>query len=250
MLSIENRLNFLAELDLAEPTRELLTTSKRVRAEVNEDDPSGNVAAGSLVSFVAGVSGQNRRDVLNSTLLAQLAASKKYNRYEQADDWYKFYLHVLENIGWSAQGWDFKKYNASGATVTLSKVVLEILAAIATQDELAVITKSIEALKSLDQGDGTLTLFNQQSQKDKRGSFQIGIASEYNEAVALRVGGFHFTSKEYKTNFLFWSFSSSDIELFTGTEELTLNSEVYAMIREKVLEKLGASADDFIDSLW
>jgi hypothetical protein len=56
---------------------------------------SGYVDAGSLISFVAGVSAENRADILNSTLLAQLAANKQYNREQQTQEWYGMYREVL-----------------------------------------------------------------------------------------------------------------------------------------------------------
>src|SRR5262245_44005572 len=53
------------------------------------------VAEGSTVSFVAGVSAQHQADILNSTLLAQLAANKKYDREVATREWYDFYKTVL-----------------------------------------------------------------------------------------------------------------------------------------------------------
>lgn len=39
-------------------------------------------------------------DVLHSTLLAQLSADAHYDRTEQTQEWYAFYLGVLNNVGW------------------------------------------------------------------------------------------------------------------------------------------------------
>ncbi|NJN74880.1 MAG: hypothetical protein HC799_19910 [Limnothrix sp. RL_2_0] len=99
----------------------------------DKDKETGYVNAGSLVSFVAGVSTEHQNDVLNSTLLAQLAANKKFDREKDTEQWYKFYREVLENVGWVIQEFDFQRYAPSGATFEMNKVVLDILAAIATQ---------------------------------------------------------------------------------------------------------------------
>ena len=56
------------------------------------------------MSFTENLSGQNKEDVLNSTLLAQLAANKKYDRKSQHDEWYMFYMKVLENVGLAMHG--------------------------------------------------------------------------------------------------------------------------------------------------
>src|SRR5947209_20542739 len=95
--------NFVSELELTSP-EEVRLPSLAVRptplAEVDPNKPSAHVVASSTASFVAGVSKQHREDVLNSTLLADLAASKKYDRENDTENWYQFYRTVLENVGW------------------------------------------------------------------------------------------------------------------------------------------------------
>jgi hypothetical protein len=61
------------------------------------------VDAASLVTFIDGVSGQQNEDVLNSTLLAQLAANRKHHRERDTPGWYDFYCTVLEQVGWVSQ---------------------------------------------------------------------------------------------------------------------------------------------------
>ena len=77
--------------------------------------------------------------------------------------WYQYYRTVLENIGWVVQEFDFDRFNASGSQFTVDKAVLDILAAVATGDELAVAQQTIQAMKSLDAGDGRLVLFESSS---------------------------------------------------------------------------------------
>ena len=45
------------------------------------------VDAGSLVSFTSNLKGQQKEDVLNSSLLAQLAANKRYDRFNDSENW-------------------------------------------------------------------------------------------------------------------------------------------------------------------
>ena len=49
---------------------------------------SANVDAASVVTFVDGLSGQQKEDVLNSTLLAQLTANRKHDRERDTGAWY------------------------------------------------------------------------------------------------------------------------------------------------------------------
>ena len=56
-----------------------------------------------MVTFVDGLSGQQKEDVLNSTLLAQLTANRKHDRERDTGAWYDAYRGVLEQVGWASQ---------------------------------------------------------------------------------------------------------------------------------------------------
>ncbi len=87
-------------------------------------NPQSFVNAGSLVSFVSGISSQNQMDVLNSTMLAQIAgADKKFDREQSAVDWLKFYRNILEQVGWVAQEWSWNAFHASGNETDVDKAV-------------------------------------------------------------------------------------------------------------------------------
>jgi hypothetical protein len=66
-------------------------------------DLQAAVNAGSLLSFVAGVSAEEKDDVLFSIQLAQRGASETFDRFTQTQAWYQKYVEVLENIGWAAE---------------------------------------------------------------------------------------------------------------------------------------------------
>jgi hypothetical protein len=64
---------------------------------------SAYVAAASVVSFVDGVTGQQKEDLLNSTLLAQLAANHRFDREKDTLNWYGAYRTVLWGVGWRSE---------------------------------------------------------------------------------------------------------------------------------------------------
>ena len=96
-----DRKSFVAALELPELGESVLAIQTTL-GELPKKKEQGFVDCGSLVSFTENLSEQNKEDVLNSTLLAQLAANKKYDRKTQHDEWYTFYMKVLENVGWVA----------------------------------------------------------------------------------------------------------------------------------------------------
>ena len=62
--------------------------------------PGAYVVAASVVTFTDGIYGQQREDLLNSCLLAQLSANKQHDRERATLDWYAHYRKVLLTVGW------------------------------------------------------------------------------------------------------------------------------------------------------
>lgn len=215
----------------------------------NEDKEAGYVNAGSLVSFVSGVSKKHQEDVLNSTLLAQLAANKKYDREKDTEKWYQFYREVLENVGWVIQKFDFQKYAPSGASFEMNKVVLEILAAIATQNQLAVVLATMQALKGLSDKDNRLVVFDRQSSSSSSGNFQVSTVQESGGVIAMKIGAFYFTVEKNVTRFLWFKFASSKSKVYKGSQGITLNEQIYSEVRKEIIEKLGSNATKYIGNL-
>src|SRR3712207_4682897 len=75
------------------PTRGPALTPEEIKIKEQTEQAFFNDK--SLVSFVSEVSGQNRKDVLNSTLLAQLAANKEVPDPDKILDWYQKFVDVL-----------------------------------------------------------------------------------------------------------------------------------------------------------
>lgn len=217
-------------------------------AKLAEDGkkPAAFVDGGSVVAFVADVSGQNREDVLNSTLLAQLAADKQFNREKQVMDWYGFYTQVLGKLGWTQQGFNWSKYQASEMSFTMDKVVLDIAKAALTGQELLVVAAALDAMSKLPEKDGKLSLFNHSASTDTEGNFQISVCTETNGAVAMKTMAFFYSSEQQSTDVLFFNFSSQSTDLSQSTNVQTLSSSVYGKVRNTVLEKLGKNAQDFV----
>lgn len=215
---------------------------KEADKKAGSEKPAGYVAGGSLVSFVAGVPEQNQRDVLNSTLLAQLAADKRFGREANPGDWYRFYVDVLGKSGWGVQGFDFQAYTSKKPSFTADEVVLEIAAATLTGNELAVITATLDALKKLPKEDGRLQLFDHSSRRERQGNFQIIVCNESDGDVAMKNMAFTFSSDENVTSVLFFTFASASTRFRQAAQAQRLNQRLYASVRQSVLEKLGGNA--------
>ena len=227
--------------DLSSP----LASSNLLMASREMDTPDytkqGVVCGGSTISFTDRLRGQQKRDVLNSTLFAQLASDYQYSREEPK--WYNYYVDILGTLGYTMQGFDFTRYNSSGQTFTMDPAVLEILAAIATEDEMAIVKETLDAFKALQNDKGQVVLFDHYSKHLTNGGYQVFPCTvDSNNDVVLRVGGFYFNSRQDGVKILFFSYGSSSTSMYRASVSSVLNLDVYDQVREAVIDKLGDNA--------
>lgn len=242
-------LKTVQNLELATPEQAHVGRDFPTRLAVTPEDiskPAAFVDKGSVVCFVAGVSQQNRSDVLNSTLLAQLAADKQYDRETDVMNWYKYYSRILSKIGWVLSGYNWEERKASTTSFTMDEAVLEIAAAALTGPEGAVVTAAMTAMKSLPKKDNRLTLFNHASSSDKAGNFQITACTETDGAVAMKTMAFYYDAQSSNTDVLFFSYSTASTTLTRSVQTQALDSDVYGTVRSAVLSKLGDNAKNFV----
>lgn len=207
------------------------------------------VDAGSLVSFVGGISGLHKSDVLNSTLLAQLAATKQYDRYTQTRQWYEFYTNVLANVGWVMPGFVYRRYEPSGSSLILSDAVIKILSAIATGDEMKVVMEALSGLRDNPNNEGPLVLFDHQSFPEQLGTFQVFPVSVDRGDVVMALAALEFQAEKHVTRFLWWSWTSMNVKLFESAQKGVLNEDIYSQVRQDVIDKLGDNAKKFIHDI-
>jgi hypothetical protein len=242
--TIESAIAFIESLEL--PDAGSWADLESGEVQLVEGAQAGYVDAGSLVSFGPGVSAQHKNDVLNSSLLAQLAANKKFDREKQTKEWYAFYRDILERVGWVLRGFEFSKYESNGADFTADKVILEILKALATGNDLAVVAATMEALNSLGNDSPTLKIFETSSHTASSGNFQVSIATESDSIVGMKIGAFYFQTTQQITRVLWFRFSSSSTNFYKGSQIGALDEEVYAQVRQSVVEKLGDAAKKLV----
>ena len=121
------------------------------------------------------------------------------------------------------------------------------IAAAATANQLTVLTKSIDALRGLADDDGTIDLFEFQSSNILGGNFQVGVAEKAaNGLISIALGAFYFKATERRKKFLFFKWSSKQVNLFTAAQKMVFNPDLYAIQRETVQERLAEDAKKVI----
>jgi len=193
--------------------------SARRRRQPAPTSPCWNATA----FVVAGVSAQHKSDVLNTTLLAQLGATKKYDREKQTKEWYDSYRTVLENVGWVVGAFDFKDFGIEGDKFTADEVVLKVLAAIATGNDLATIAETWEALKALNDDARQIVFFNRSSHGNDSGSLQISAVADSDDVAVMKLGAFTFSTRDTVTNLLWFQFATARTDFYQGSQTMDLN---------------------------
>lgn len=221
-------------------------------AAQNSDEDGAAVVRGSITSFVTGLTSQARDDVQNSTLLMQLAADKKYNPDTQREEWFKFYTDGLANLGWGRVSSAYQKYKPTNTNATMDQVVLEIISSVVSPESALykVTEKTFLALKNNPNNKDALKLFDVSSTRNDLGTFQIlPVMQDKDGNVVTVLTCINAHTEVQKGSFLFWHWSSTSAEMYRAAQQVVLNENVYATVRQSVLKKLGKNAEDFIDGL-
>ena len=233
-ITMSSRLAFVKSLKLVE--------------SLTLDSPAAKVVADSLASFTRELSSQQIHDVQNSTLLAQLAATKRFPDKRDVADWYNFYCNVLSNVGWDIQAFGFDEYKSHQASFKLSEVTLELLSAL-VGNEKQLLTVVKETLNSFAKSPEGLTLFADNSASEQHGRFQILPCTVMNGQVSLASIAAYFKASQVSDDYFFSNYNSQDITLHKATQVITLDEEVYGQVRQEIVEKLGKNTQKYLKDL-
>ena len=241
---------FVARLKLPRTTG---VTGPRVPqrpVQLTANTAQGLVDGGALVSFTNKLTEMHKSDVLNSTLLAQLAADNAHDRYKETDEWYKFYVTVLGKVGWVLQEVKFEQYTSSGETLKASTAILDIIKGLVSGEELSLVEKVLDSLQSSDNEPWWVVFDRKSSGPSQNGNFQVAPCNEDSSGqVLMSLGSFYFQASATHERWLWFDYSSSNIKFFKGTQVSTLNEDVYSQVRQQVIDKLGDNAKHFIGDL-
>jgi len=198
------------------------------------------------------VSMERREDIVNSSLLAQLAAKKQVSDPSRIYDWYNAYFDVLTNIGWSVQDRGFASYSEASdnfqAHEAIMKVAASLLGPAATT--LAVVQATLDALKSLSADSPWLAIFNRESQSAQTARFQVSLAEQgEDDQLLVSLMAFGIEAKATLTQVLFFKFKSSETSLKHYSGKVTINTHVLETVRDLIKTKIAGHAMDYIKTL-
>ncbi|MXP65872.1 hypothetical protein E0493_21200 [Roseomonas sp. M0104] len=208
-----------------------------LRDEALDEQLSGAVVAGSIVAFAPGVSEQHRQDVMQSLLLAQLAANAKAERQKDPVAWFQAYRGVLEQAAWVIEASSAAtRYLPQVSTFSVSTVVDDVLRPKLLAEELAFIATILNAFRSDTNGTAQL-VFECPSHSGGIGNFQVALAAEEGGTLSLRLAQISFNTPQHVIRLMLEQFAKA-AQFRTAFLALNLNEDVYARLRSSIASKL------------
>jgi hypothetical protein len=219
---------------------------------LDEPQPESGAVDGNIIAaFVDGVTGQQKIDVLNCCLLAQLAANFRFEREEQPVDWTRYYSRVLENIGWVVPQFQFRRLQSNQARFTMDAVIVRLLQGLISQNEMETVQAAIDAVKALEDGDRRLVIFERNSVDLREGNFQVdSVGVSPTGVLSMNLSAYSFRTSESVTKVLWFSFAGGpSTSLAVTRNTLVLNEQVHERLRDPIINKLGNRGLEYIGGL-
>lgn len=210
---------------------------------------TGFVDAGALFSFVPAVTDRSRSDVMDSVLLAQLAADKKLSRFTKPDDWYNFYVEILGDLTWQITAFRIEQLTPPGSTFTLEDIVLGGLQGIVTSEEIDIVRQTIRTFNELPEEDPRVSVYEEFSRSSSLSSFIVDLQAGVTNGSSILSTVVIVLETEQEINGLFKeTFLVPKLvgKVRTLSYRGALNEKAYASLRDAVIAKLGSKRSELI----
>jgi hypothetical protein len=253
-IDLDHARSFVMGLDLPAP-RFGATTTRSVPINFDTARDQALVVGSEVVSFVQGVTAEQRGDIVNSTLLAQLRAKKvvpEPRSLIEIREWYNQYFTVLGNIGFVTQQTNLQHYKETGDGFQAHEAVLDVAATLLTgaPTALAVLTSTVQALKKMDAGNPWVTIFNRESRSANTAHFQVStVDRDPTGDLFVALTAFALEAEQKITQVLFFKFRKNEVRIENNAGKATINAAVLAGLRAQIAQKLLAQSGDFVSGL-
>jgi hypothetical protein len=209
------------------------------------------VVGSEVVSFVKGVSAERREDIVNSALFAQLVANKKVPDRNDVFGWYDAYFQALAQLGWVIQNKTFNGYQEEADGLEAHEAILQVAGVLlgAAPTALAIVTTTIEAMKSMDADNPWITIFDRESRSAKAARFQIALAEESPDGqFMVNLMAFGLEAESSITQILFFKIRKNKVDLRHSSGQVTVNEAVLRDNRDRLKARLAERVAAYIDS--
>lgn len=245
---------FVRSIDLSGTPRGILIQDAAATAgEVfDKAKAQAQVVGSGVFSFAQGVTADVREAISDSALLAQLVANKQASAEKNPLDWFEVYSKVLQNIGWTLQEGQWTDYTAKGTALEVHEKILEVMTVALgpSAAALAIITATVNALKSMNSGSPWITIFNRESQKAKIARFQIGLVDkEETGDVFVSLLACVIEAHNNITQVLFFKFRDAGATFKANGAKVSVNRPALTDLGPAIRTKVRAYQVDYLSTV-
>jgi hypothetical protein len=253
--SVSQAKDFVSAAQLPAPP--LVERSAAAKTPIDFDalKDQATVVGSDVISFAKGVTEEQRKDVCNAMLLAQLVAKRKVPLPDSESGvkaWYAAYFDALSNIGFAVQDHGFTQYQKKGQSFEVHEAILDVAAALlaGAPGALALVNLTLKALQKMSEDSPWITLFDRESQSANTARFQVSaVEGDGNTGFFVSILAFGLEARAELTQVLFFKFHSDQVKLFHQGGKVSINEQVLGSVRQPIAAKLNAFASDFIRML-
>ena len=233
----------------ARPRMEGLETPVKFGSE-----PEAVAVAAQVTEFTPRVTPAQRAAVADCLLLAQLAANKATAQSADQMTWYRKYVEVLQNIGWTVDSLSLEEKQFENVDLNVHKAIIPVLAELLGPAVAAasLVISVLKGLQEMDRDKPWITLFERASQHACGAKFQFGFVdatSDGNPSVAIKLLAVAIDAKRTVTQVLFFKFSDQGAKLRTGDSRLAIVSSRLDSIKGPVADRVLPFLSDNISKL-
>jgi hypothetical protein len=213
-------------------------------AQVNKDAPS-------IIAFADGVRAENRESVMLGVEFAETVANQKADINNDAVKWLESYAEAFKYAGFlTTGGHQYGEYSSSNTNLTMDSVVLELISTVAGPNAQIVIDLLNIVLDKLQKNKPLMELFDRNRKSGTSSTFRIMPCLESAQGIPVTyLLAIHCESSTDSGGALFWKWSVAKLKLKHLTKGVNFNQGTHDRNKPRILDYLGANADEFFDSL-
>jgi hypothetical protein len=205
---------------------------------------NGPVADKSLIYLVSGMSEENKAEMLESALFAQMAAKTRVSPESDAIGWYKAYNDTLSKKGWTIEGGEVQQFASTGSIPEIQNAITDILMNAFGGAFVPIADNAIDAIRALAAASGKDGVY--EKNRPGAGSFQIAVARQDGKNLSINLGTLLLSSTNAIRQMLFLRFTREVSALSYISGKMTPDQIVYEHTRKLIQQKLSEKAAQLV----
>lgn len=246
---------FVVSAELAEPPAQSdLAQAGGLRFDAAKEQAA--VVGSALVSFVKGVSHEQRSDIIKASLLAQLAANRKVANpatVDQLNAWYGTYFDVLSQIGFAAMDRSVTPSPVKRPDFDAGAAILDIATTLLAEssEALRLVRRTLDALRKMHDNSPSLILLNRASQATNTSRLQMTVVDQDEDgSLRMFLMAFGLEAKSGLAQLPFFRGHSGQVTTVQShSARFAIDAHLLAAVRESIARRVDPYCDQYIRQL-